>query len=117
MWGDETWTKRQEERVQREAALDEEQWNQGTELEKLLKKAETDLEASRLVELARLLDPSSFKQRDEGLERVRKMRLSPQGNDPSFQNAIRVHERVARLSIQYAIRKAEAVLGLVRSWE
>lgn len=117
MWGDEAWTKRQQERMQREAALDLDQWNKGTELENLLKKAETDIDAYRLVELARLLDAASFKQRDEGLERVRQMRLSAKGNDPSFQDAIRVHERLARLSIEYAIRKAEAVLGLVRSWD
>lgn len=117
MWGDEAWMKRQEERLQHEAALDLEQWDKGTELENLLKRADKDIEAFRLVELARLLDGTSFKQREEGLERVQKMRLSPRGNDPSFQDAIRVHERLARLSIEYAIKKAEAVLSLVRSWD
>lgn len=37
--GCEVWMKRQEERLRRETTLDEEQWNQGTELERLLKEA------------------------------------------------------------------------------
>lgn len=117
MWGDSAWVKRQQEMEDHRAKIDQEQWDKGTELEKLLKKAETDREAFQLVELARLLDASSFRIREEGLENARRMRLSPQGNDPSYQDAIRVHERVARLSIEYAIQKAEAVLSLVRSWD
>lgn len=114
--GEVEWVKRQEKQEARRAAIDAEQWERGTELEKLLQDAETDLETYRLVELARLLDSSGFRQRDEGLARVQRMRLSPQGNDPSYLDAIRVHERVARLAIEYPIRKAQAVLGLVRSW-
>ena len=74
-------------------------------------------DAFQLVELARLLDASSFKTRKEGLDHVRRMKSSAKGNDPSHLDAIRVHEGVARLSIEYAVRKSEAVLGLVRSWE
>ncbi|WP_271024890.1 hypothetical protein [Rhizobium sp. RCAM05973] len=117
MWGDAAWTKRQEEMEAHRQKIDQEQWDRGTVLEKLLKKAETDRDAFQVIELARLLDSSCFKMREEGLENAQRMRSSAKGNDPSYQDAIRVHERVARLSIEYAIRKAEAVLWLVRSWE
>lgn len=116
MWGDERWVKRQEEMQTYRDEIDREQWEKGTELENLLKKAEKDKDAFQLVELARLLDGYAFKMREEGLERCRQMRLSGQGNDPAYQDVIRVHERTARLSIEFAIRKAETVLSLVRSW-
>lgn len=117
MWGDAAWTKRQQEMEDHRSKIDQEQWDKGTELENLLKKAEYDRDTFQLIELARLLDGTSFRIREEGLAHVRSMRSSAKGNDPSYLDAIRVHERVARLSIEYAIRKAEAVLGLVRSWE
>lgn len=107
----------QELQEERRATLHSEQWKRGTELETLLKKAETDIEAARLIELARLIDPASFKSRENQLESVQRMRLSAKGNDPSYQSVIETHERVARLNIDFAVRKAQAVLGLVRSWD
>lgn len=116
MWGSDKAQQRRDEREAHQAKEDQRQWDQGTELENLLRGAETDLESARLIELARLLDGASFHMREEGLERVRQMRMGRQGNDPDFQSVIRVHERIARLHIEFAVKKAEAVLGLVRSW-
>ena len=117
MWGDAKWHQRQKEEEDRRAEIDAEQWERGSKLEALLRTAETDIDAGRLVELARLLFPQDFKMREEGLERVRNMRMEPRGNDPAFQDIIRTHERVARLSIEFAISKARAVMTLVESWK
>jgi hypothetical protein len=40
----------------------------------------------------------------------------PSGNDPDFAHAIFTHERIARLSIEFAVSKARQVLALVQSW-
>lgn len=117
MWGDEEWCRRRDEREAREAQLDAEQWEEGSRLEALLVAAETDREAARVVALARLLHPDCFAQREQGLAAVARDRAGPKGNDPDRQRAIRVHERVARLAISYAISQARAVMGLVSSWE
>ncbi len=107
------WRSRQ---AARSAAIDAEQWAEGTELEALLSAAATDQEAAQIVALARLLYPDDFRRREEGLEFVDQLRAGPRGNDPDFQKVIRVHERVARLTIKIAVRKARAALELVRSW-
>lgn len=117
MWGDEAWTKRQEERAQREAEHDEKLRQRAAEIERILNSAETDINASRVVEMARLLHPDSFKQRKEGLERVEAMRSGPRANDHQFLKVILAHDRSARLSIDYAIKQAQEVLNLVNSWK
>lgn len=117
MWGDAAWQKRQQEREEHEAKIDAEQWAKGTELEDLLVKANTDPYTARLVQLARIIRPEDFKMREEGLERIREMRLGRQGNDPDFQKVIRVHERTVRLSIEYAISKARDVMTYVETWD
>lgn len=61
MWGDAAWTKRQEEMEAHRQKIDQEQWDRGTVLEKLLKKAETDRDAFQVIELARLLDSAASK--------------------------------------------------------
>lgn len=117
MWGDAAYVQRQQERQAREARIDKEQWDQGTELENLLRDAETDREAAKLVALARLLGPDDFARREDGLAWVARERVGRRGNDPVYQKAMRVHERIARLSIQVPVMKARAVLALVESWE
>lgn len=107
----------QREQQERSDRIRATQWEQGTELENLLKLAETDLESARIVEMARLLRPEDFRLREEGFERVRQMRMSRRGNDPDYQSAIQAHESSARNAIGYAVKKAKAVLALVRSWE
>lgn len=72
----------QREQQERSDRIRATQWEQGTELENLLKLAETDLESARIVEMAKLLRPEDFRLREEGFERVRKMRMSRRGNDP-----------------------------------
>lgn len=117
MWGDANWARRQQEQADRAAKIDQEQWDQGTELENLLKAAETDREAAKIVSLARLLGADDFARRENGLAWVARERAGRRGNDPVYQKAMRVHERVARLSIQVPVMQARAVLTLVESWE
>lgn len=100
----------------RSAAIDAEQWEEGSALEALLSQAETDQEAAQVIALARLLYPDDFRRREDGLASLGRLRAGPRGNDPEYQTVIRVHERVARLSIKTAVRKARAALELVRSW-
>lgn len=117
MWGDAEWLRLQAERDEREAKLDAEQWKQGTVLEDLLKAAETDRAAMKIVTMARLLDGEAFRMREQQLEWVQRERAGRRGNDPIHQKAMRVHERVARLTIANAVRKARDVLELVDSWD
>jgi len=117
MWGSEEWCRRREEDEARRAKINDEQRERACGLDRLLRKADTDLETARLVEMARLLEPNAFKMREEGLQRVQEMRLSHRGNDPDFQSVIDSHDRVARLYIQWPIEQARAVIALVQSWE
>jgi hypothetical protein len=116
MWGDAEWVRRDQERQARADQVDAEQWEEGSQLEVLLQAAETDQEAGRVIALARLLDSQSFAMRDQGLAFVEAERRGRRGNDPAHQRVIRVHERVARLHIAAAVRKARAILALVQSW-
>lgn len=116
MWGDAEHMERRAKEEERRIAIHDKQWELGSKLERLLRDAETDNEAYRLVELARLIDPQSFRSRDDMFEHVERMRSGPSGNDPAYQDIIATHQRVARLAIEPAINKAEAVLALVRSW-
>lgn len=99
------------------AQLNAEQTARGNELEALLRDADHDRDADRLVTLARLISPDAFACRDSMMENLQRMRSGARGNDPDYASAIATHERVARLSIEGAIRKAQQVMSLVQSWE
>lgn len=99
------------------AQLRSEQTARGDELEALLRDADWDRDAARLIMLAQLLSPDAFSTRETMMENVRRMRSGPRGNDPDFAEAIQVHERVARLAIEGAVRKARQVLEMVGSWD
>ena len=115
--GTEGWSERIAAREAREAEIDAAQERRAAAVDAALREADEYRDAAQLVELARLLDGQSFRMREEGMERVEAMRRGPRGNDPDYQRAIAVHSRVARLSPEYALTKARAVLSLVRSWE
>ncbi len=117
MWGDADWQRRRDEDEARAARIENEQWEKGSQLEALLTKAETDPATARLVGLARIIRPDDFTMREQGLARVQEMRLSSNGNEPAQVTAIASHERVARLSIEFAIMKAREVMAFIDTWE
>ncbi|AOG03268.1 hypothetical protein [Bosea sp. RAC05] len=117
MWGDADWQRRRDEDEARRARIEKEQRDKGAELDALLAKAETDVATARLVGLARILRPEDFIMREQGLARVQEMRLGPSGNDPAQIEALAAHERTARLSIEYAISKAQEVMAFIETWK
>ncbi|EKY30620.1 hypothetical protein HMPREF0185_00199 [Brevundimonas diminuta 470-4] len=107
---------RQTESAEREQQIDAANEARASAIDQAFRDAEMDREGAMLLELARLIDGSSFRSREEGLERVESMRRGPRGNDPDYQRVIALHGRIARMAPEYALVKARAVLSLVRSW-
>lgn len=117
MYGDKEWQRVQAERLEREARHEADLTARGDALEALLALAEHDRDAARLVAVAKLIRPDDFATRESFRQVVERERTGPGSNDPGRQRAAAAHERVGRVSIEYAIRLARQVLALVESWD
>ena len=115
MWGDAAWLKRQEEQREHAERIDAANEGKAAELDRVLRESEHEPEAALVVAMARLLDATAFKLRDEGIERADRKRRGPKGNDPDHLKIIRIHERSSKLGIEFAVNQARRAIALVRA--
>lgn len=105
---------RQVEIARREAQVDGMLDARVADVEAML--ADDSRDGLRLLELAHLLGADEFRRREEGLAFAAKLRSGPKGNDPSYQRAIMIHDRNARLNPEYPLTKARQILALIQTW-
>jgi len=116
MWGDAAHRAYQAEQEERERAHKAKLEEQAAEVRALLRKAQTDEETARLIEMAKLVGPDGWASRAQTIEDVERTRNSHDANDPvrTMQRELRL--RHADLTVRYSIDKARRAIELVRGW-
>lgn len=117
MWGDAAWTRRRDEREERERLHHEQQIERATEIERLIARSDRDLEAVQLIEMAKLLDPDGWNSRATWQQIAERKRREPGANEPANAKNTQTARNMAALAVEHGINKARRAIALVRSWE